>query len=158
LVGPWDRNNWSQMLTMVWQGTLPGIPPGFGSFCHISEVAKAHWQAALVGEKGHNYILSGADASFVELIQEIGRLLGKKVPSKPIPHWVLVVVGRLSVWLSAFTGKEPEMTPEKVLIVSEVLKVTSKKAQKALGYRTDASLHQMLDDCFQWMIKEKLIK
>jgi len=158
LVGPWDRNNWSQMLTMVAQGTLPGVPPGYGSFCHISEVAKAHWQAALFGKKGHNYILSGADASFVEFIRKIGLLLNKKVPTKPIPHWVLSIIGQLSVWGAKLTGKEPDMTPEKVLIVSEVLKVSSKKAQNELNYNTNITLHEMLNDCYQWMKQEKMIE
>jgi len=157
LVGPWDRNNWSQMLSMVDDGSLPGVPPGFGSFCHITEVAKAHWQAALVGKKGENYILSGTDASFVEFVQEIGRLLNKKVPRKPIPRWILSFVAHLSVLLARVTGREPDMTPEKVLIVSEVLKVNGDKAKAELNYNTEVPLKKMLSDCYQWMLAENLI-
>ena len=157
LVGPWDKHNWSQMLTMVADGKLPGIPPGYGSFCHIQEVAKAHITAAKVGIKGQNYILSGCDASFVEFIQTIGRLLDKKVPDKSMPHWLLKIVGHVSVLFARFTGKEPNMTPEKVLIVSEILKVNSQKAQRDLGYNIDISLQQMLSDCYQWMKTKNLI-
>ena len=157
LVGPWDRHNWSQMLTMIANEKLPGVPPGNGSFCHISEIAKAHISAAKVGRKGENYILSGRDASFVEFVQTIGRLLGKKVPGKPMPHWLLKIVGHVSVLFARFTGKEPDMTPEKVLIVSEVLRVSSKKAQQELGYNVDISLEQMLSDCYQWMKEKNLI-
>ena len=157
LVGPWDAHNWSQMLTMVANEKLPGVPPGYGSFCHIEEIVKAHLQAAIKGKKGENYILSGADASFVEFVSEIGKLLGKKVPVKPMPHWLLKVVGQVSVFFARFTGKEPDMTPEKVLIVSEVLRVSSQKAQDELDYNADVPLNKMLDDCYQWMKSKKLI-
>jgi len=157
LVGPWDRHNWSQMLTMVADGKLPGIPPGYGSFCHISEVAKAHITAVKAGKKGENYILSGVDASFVEFIQTIGKLLNKKVPSTAMPHWLLKIVGVVSVLFARFTGKEPDMTPEKVLIVSEVLKVSSAKAQAELDYNIDISLDKMLSDCYEWMKSKNLI-
>jgi len=157
LVGPWDSHNWSQMLTMVANDTLPGVPPGYGSFCHIKEIAKAHLQAAIKGKKGENYILSGADASFVEFVSEIGMLLSKKVPSKPMPHWLLKLAGQVSVFFSRFTGKEPDMTPEKVLIVSELLKVSSLKAQSELGYNADVPLNKMLTDCYEWMMSKKMI-
>lgn len=157
LVGAWDSHNWSQMLTMVVNDKLPGIPPGYGSFCHIEEVAKAHLQAAKVGKTGENYILSGADASFVEFVQTIGKLLNKKVADKAMPHWLLKIVGHVSVFFALFTGKEPDMTPEKVLIVSEILKVSSAKAQHELSYRADVPLKTMLSDCYLWMQSNKLI-
>jgi dihydroflavonol-4-reductase len=157
LVGPWDSHNWSQMLTMVAEGSLPGVPPGHGSFCHIKEVAKAHWAAAEKGKKGENYILSGADASFVEFVTEIGKLLNKNVPAKATPHWMLKIVGQVSVFFARFTGKEPNMTPEKVLIVSEVLHVSSKKAQDELDYRVDIPLKTMLKDCYTWMKAQEMI-
>jgi len=157
LVGPWDSHNWSQMLTMIANEKLPGVPPGFGSFCHIEEVARAHLQAAKVGEKGENYILSGSDASFVEFVQVIGELLDKKVPTKAMPHWLLNIVGHVSVFFARFTLKEPDMTPEKVLIVSEILKVSSAKAQQKLGYRVDIPLKKMLSDCYQWMRDKEMI-
>ncbi len=157
LVGPWDYHNWSQMLTMVANNSLPGVPPGHGSFCHIKEVARAHWLAAEQGKSGENYILSGADASFVEFVTEIGRLLNKKVPTNATPHWLLKIVGQVSVFFARFTGKEPNMTPEKVLIVSEVLHVSSEKAQKELGYQVDIPLTSMLKDCYQWMKAQEMI-
>lgn len=157
LVGPWDSHNWSQMLTMVANEKLPGVPPGYGSFCHIEEIAKAHLQAAKVGKTGENYILSGADASFVEFVKVIGELLSKNVPSKPMPHWLLNVVGHVSVFFARFSKKEPDMTPEKVLIVSEILKVSSAKAQRELGYRADIPLKTMLSDCYLWMQSKKMI-
>ncbi|MCO7223535.1 NAD-dependent epimerase/dehydratase family protein [Pleionea sp. CnH1-48] len=157
LVGPWDTHNWSQMFTLIATDKLPGVPPGFGSFCHIEQVAHAHWQAALKGRKGENYILSGADASFVEFAQKIGGLLNKKVPEKPIPAWLLTIIGQVSEWWAFISKKEPDVTPEKALIVSDVLKVSSAKAQKELGYNASVPLDDMLQDCFDWLRQHKRI-
>jgi len=157
LVGAWDYHNWSQMLTMVAEESLPGVPPGYGSFCHIKEVAKAHVTAYEKGKTGENYILSGFDASFLEFVTAIGKLLNKKVPKKATPHWLLKIVGAVSVFIARFTHKEPNMTPEKVLIVSEVLKVSSKKAQTELDYRVGIPLDEMLTDCYQWMKQREMI-
>jgi nucleoside-diphosphate-sugar epimerase len=83
--------------------------------------------------------------------------LGKKVPTKPMPQWLLKVVGHVSVFFARFTGIEPDMTPEKVLIVSEVLKVSSQKAQQQLSYSVDIPLEKMLSDCYQWMKQQDMI-
>ena len=157
LVGAWDYHNWSQMLTMVAENRLPGVPPGYGSFCHIKEIAKAHIAAFEKGCTGENYILSGADASFLEFVTAIGKMLNKKVPKKAMPYWLLKIVGNVSVFFARFTDKEPDMTPEKVLIVSEVLKVSSIKAQQELGYSVDIPLEVMLNDCYQWMKQREMI-
>lgn len=55
--------------------------------------------------------------------------------------------------MSYLTQKEPDLTPEKALLVSSDLICSSKKAQDELGYKTE-SLTVMLTDCHQWLIKE----
>lgn len=151
LVGAPDHHNWSQMIEMVEQGRLPGVPPGLGSFCDIKEVARAHIIAAEQGRTGENYILSGVDMSFVEFVGAIGQMLGKKTPNRPMPAWLLKSLAQLSVLGANVTGREPELTPEKALIVCDPLKVSSEKAQRELGYQADIDLQAALRDCYNWM-------
>lgn len=157
IMGPYDRNNWSQLFTMIQQGTLPGVPPGEGSYCHVREVAAAHIAAFEKGKAGENYILAGTDCSFLQVVSQIGDLLGKPTPDKPLPAWVLKVLGRVSYWGSVLTNKEPNMTPEKALMVTERVVATSTKAVKELDYKDDVAIDEMLADCFNWMKQEKLI-
>jgi len=157
LVGAPDHHNWSQMISLISKGKLPGVPPGFGSFCDIEEVAKAHISAYDRANSGENYILSGVNLSFVDFVAKIGNMVGKRTPQKPIAKWLLSLISQLSALVSNITGKEPDITPEKAMIVSDHLNVTSAKAQQVLGYNANIDLDQTLDNCYKWMQTRGLI-
>lgn len=157
LVGVPDTQNWSQMIRMVKENTLPGVPPGFGSFCDIEEVAKAHITAVEHGKTGENYILTGADMSFVDFVGAIGKMVGQETPSKPVPAWVLKLVGKLSELFANVMRREPNVTPEKAMIVSEQLRASSAKAQRELGYKADIDINEPLKTCYAWMQQRGLI-
>jgi nucleoside-diphosphate-sugar epimerase len=156
IMGPYDRHNWAQLFTLIHLGRLPGVPSGRGSFCHVREVARAHIAAYQEGRTGHNYLLGGVDATYLELVGRIGKMLNREVPTKATPSWLLRLLGRLSLWGSYVTRKEPDLTPEKAAIVTGTLFCSSEKAERELGYRK-APLETMLRDCHEWMSAEGLL-
>jgi nucleoside-diphosphate-sugar epimerase len=89
-------------------------------------------------------------------VQQIGRLLGRAVPDKPMPAIILKSIGRISFWVSCLTRREPDITPEKAYLVSTKLICSSDKAQKELGYRV-ISLETMLEDCHRWLLTSGLL-
>lgn len=157
IIGPYDRHNWAQLFTMISNDTLPGVPPGEGSYCHVREVAAAHIAAFERGKKGENYILAGVDCSFLEVVNKISTLLGKKEKSNTVPSSILAVLGWSSNLLSKFTGKEPNMTPEKAKMVSKRVVANSAKARSELDYKDDISIDEMLTDSYNWLKSEQLI-
>jgi len=156
IIGAYDFSGWSRLFHLIHENRLPGVPPGRASFCHAQAVADAHISAFKNGKCGHNYLLGGEDASFHALVEQIGKLLGKKVPARPTPGFILKTIGRASYWWSKISKKEPDLTPEKALLVSSELVCSSQKAITELGYQPH-SLSFMLKDCHQWLIKEKRI-
>ena len=156
IIGPYDISGWARLFFLIKNEKLAGAPPGSASFCHAAEAARAHIAAYKKGQTGHNYLLGGADATWLEFIQEISRLLEKKAPQKPLPSFVLKVIGRASLWLSYLTGKEPDVTPEKAFLVSTDLVCDSNKAEKELGFKP-LPLKKMLEDCHQWLTQEGLL-
>ena len=156
IIGRYDTNNCARMIVMVAKHRLPGIPPGSGSFCHSEAVALAHIAAAEQGRRGENYLLGGADASFLEVIREIGDLTGEKVPDKPVSAWALRLAARIIVTMSAVTGRQPNVTPEGVAMVLEHPRIVSDKAERELGYKP-ASLRAMLEDTHGWLKAEGLL-
>jgi nucleoside-diphosphate-sugar epimerase len=152
ILGPGDRHNWSSMLRMVQHGKLPGVPPGGGSFADVREVGKAHVAAFHRGRKGESYLLGGEDASFLELIRLAGELLGKKVPAKVTPGWVLRSAARLKSVLAGITGKEPDLTPESADMVIHHIHCDSSRAQRELGYRY-TPIRTLLQDTIDWLRK-----
>ncbi|MGE3161547.1 MAG: SDR family oxidoreductase [Burkholderiales bacterium] len=156
IVGPYDTRNYARLVFMVAAGSLPGVPPGRLPFCHVREVAAAHVAACERGRRGENYLLGGADASFLELVQAIGAALGKPVPARATPAWVLRALGALDGLRHRLTGREPTLTPEIVLQVAREVSCDSAKAERELGYRA-APLGEMVADCVAWLGAEGLL-
>ncbi len=156
IIGRYDRAGWSRIILMVAEHRLPGIPPGVASFCHGAAVAEAHIAAAERGWPGENYLLGGADASFLELVRLIGEITGEPVPKRPVPGWVLKAYARFAVARAALTGREPDATPEGVAMVVARTRLASTKAIDELGYRP-ASLRAMVEDSHAWLRAEGLL-
>lgn len=156
IIGRYDRAGWARMILMVAGHRLPGIPPGAGSFAHAEAVARAHIAAVELGRPGENYLLGGADASFVELVRLIGEVTGEPVPKRPVPGWVLRAYARFAVGRAALTGRAPEATPEGVAMVLARPRMTSSKAIDELGYRP-APLRAMVEDSYHWLRSEGLL-
>jgi len=116
-------------------------------------VSRAHVAAFERGRAGRHYLLGGVDATFLEVVQRIGALLDRPVPKRPIPAFVSKAAGRLSLWGSYLTRREPDLTPEKADLLSADLLCGSDKAEKELAYRPVA-LQVMLEDCHRWLREE----
>lgn len=156
IIGPYDYHNYSQLFTLIDRQKLPGVPAATQTFCHVREVAKAHITAFYRGQKGENYILGGVEVDYLTLVKEIGDILGKKVPKRTTPEWILKLLGRFSLWGSYITGKEPDLTPEKAILITSQILCNSQKVKNELNYNS-VPLRSMLYDCYQWMLREGLI-
>jgi len=153
IIGPYDTSGYARLFRLVSTGKLPGVPPGALSFCHVREVARAHIAAVERGRKGERYLLGGADATLLGLVQIIGALAGKPVPARPTPAWLLKTVAAVGDWVSAITGKEPTLTSEAATMVTRSLHCDCSKAMRELGFQI-VPLRTMVKDCYEWMKKE----
>ena len=156
IVGRYDTHGWARMIEMTVRGKIPGVPPGGGSFCHAAAVAEAMIAAAERGRLGQNYLLGGAEASFLEVFRIIGKLTGKKVPKRAMPAAALKLYARLVTGIGAITGREPQITPDIAALVTSDTHVDSARAKAELGYRMVA-LEAMLADAHGWMKGEGLL-
>ena len=155
IIGPYDYHNWAQLFIMIERQKLPGVPPATHTFCHVREVARAHIAAFHKGQKGQNYLLGGVEVDYLNLAREIGQILGKPTPKRTTPIWILKLIGRISLWISYITRKEPDLTPEKAFLITINMLCNSQKAERELDYHP-ASLKSMLEDCCRWMHSEGL--
>lgn len=150
ILGPGDRHNWSRVISMVNAGKLPGVPPGGGAFADVREVAKAHVAAFHQGRSGENYILGGEDTMFLEVVRMAGDILGRKVPRRASPAWLLHAVARVYVAAAALSGREPDLTPEGAAMITRHIECDSSRAREELGYRFTPA-RQLLEDTCAWM-------
>jgi dihydroflavonol-4-reductase len=157
VLGRYDRRNWSRLILLAAEDRLPRIPPGKGSFCHGSEVARAHIAAVSLGRCGENYLLAGADATFQEVVKTVAELIGQKTESRTVPAPILRALAMFLDFASRFTGREPLVTPEEAALLSIEETFRSDKAERELGYRR-VPLRVMLKDCCDWLQSEGLLK
>jgi len=157
ILGPGDRRNWSRMIALVDAGKLPGVPPGSGPFADVTEVARAHVQAFHRGATGQKYLLGGNIVTFVDLVRMTGEILGKSVPGKATPAWVLRGASRVYSALSLLTGKEPDLTPETAAMITRNLLCDSSRAQRELDYQfTD--VRSLLQQTIDWMMNAGMLE
>ena len=156
MIGAYDSGNWSRLFRLVASDKLPGLPPGRGSFCHAAEVAKAHVSAVRRGRTGENYLLGGADASYVEVVRIIGEMIGRDVSMRSVSARLFRAAAWAADFLPNWRVEEPNLTPEIAAFMSRDMLCRSDKAISELGYQP-VPLHAMLGDCYRWLIAESII-
>jgi nucleoside-diphosphate-sugar epimerase len=149
IMGPYDVTGWARVILLADKGKLDSAPPGTGSFCHVGEVARAHIAAATRGRIGQQYLLGGADASFVELGNVVAGHLGRRKPRRA-PAWGLRLLGAANDVIATFTGKEADITWEAATVFCRKVLCHSDKAIQELGY-TPRSLDDMVADSVAWL-------
>ena len=155
--GAYDKATWSKMFLEIERGLpLPFAPPGGGSVCHALKVARAHVDAWRLGGKGEHYILGGPDVTWLQVAKEIANLLGKRAPIAALPTFLFKAYGWTEFAVSSLIKREPMLTPHTINILTEHVYSDSGKALKTLGYRS-SSLHEMLSDCYRWMVAEGML-
>lgn len=157
ILGAYDTANFSRMFRLVKNGRLPAMPPGGGSFCHAREVALAHIAAAERGREGHNYLLGGAQSSYLGLVQQMSRILGVKRRFAVMPPRVLNIYARIEEWVAPLFNREPDVTCDAVELLSQNIYCNSQKAETELGYRPQP-LELMLQDCYDWIVAQGTLK
>lgn len=156
IIGPFDAHNWAQLLIGVYEDDLPGIPGGKGTFCHVDDVVNAHISAVVNGNLGENYLLGGQEASFLEVINMLEEKFERKKSINVTPDWILKIGSVVFGFGSIFTGKEPQVTPEKFELVTGSICCNFEKAERDLGYK-HTPMKKSFGDSYEWLKKEKII-
>ena len=157
IVGAYDTHNWSRLFRLVQQRRLPAIAPGGGSFCHAREVARAMIAAAERGRVGENYLLGGAQTTYLGFAREVASVLGLRRRMVRAHPAVLDAYARVEEWVAPLFGREPDVTRDAVALLSQNLYCSSAKAQRELGYRPQP-LNTMLMECRDWMRERGLLR
>ncbi len=155
VLGPFDVGNWSRLFVLLSAKRLPGVPPGSMPWCHVRDVVAAHIAAFERGRTGENYLLTGPDAHFSEVIALVAGHLGVKAPPR-VPRIVMRIVGRVNEWKSVFTRKAPDPTPEMAMLFCSTMLYSCAKAERELGFST-CDLATMVKDTYDWLVAERRI-
>jgi nucleoside-diphosphate-sugar epimerase len=123
---------------------------------HVKDIVDAHISAVDKGVPGENYLLDGTEARFIDVVNEIERLLGKAETRRVQPVWLLKLIVVVLFLKSKIDGKEPMLTPEKYNRAVSRIHCDYSTASAQLGYLT-SPLRVMIEDLFAWLENENLL-
>ncbi len=150
MIGPFDFTlQYGRLFFELRDGKVPGCPAGGASFCHVTDVAKAHISAAKKGIPGEGYICAGENIKYKQLFDLIAAKFNKKAPDFILNRSLFVVYGFVMQFLSNFSGKAPEMDPGNARYMSINAWYDSSKAIKELDYQITPTT-KSIDDAYDW--------
>ena len=157
MIGPYDTKGWSRLFRLVDKGRMPFMAAGGGSFCHSRAMAKAQVAAYDNGRTGVNYLLGGANSTYINLLSQIAHLLHRRVLPRALPHRVLSAMAVADESRANLLRTKPVITRETVELLSSHTYCRSDRAREELGY-DPVPLKVMLEDCRNWLRQEGMIK
>ncbi|KAJ0860793.1 putative farnesol dehydrogenase (NAD(+)) [Helianthus annuus] len=108
----------ARMIVERFNGRLPGYI-GYGndkfSFSHVDNVVDGHIAALDKGQPGQRYLLTGENASFLQVFDMAAAITNTKTPRFNIPMLVMEIYGWLSVLFARITRKLPLISPPVLL-------------------------------------------
>jgi dihydroflavonol-4-reductase len=153
LIGPFDHSlQLGRVLLDLKKGKMPFSPGGGASFCHATEVAKAHIQAAIRGFSGEGYICAGlptTNMSYHDFFTKMAFVIGVKPPKIKLGTRALVIYGYLCEFVSKFTGKAPRINPGQARYMSITHYSDSRKAVRELDYVVPIA-EECIRDAVDW--------
>ncbi|MEM7802289.1 MAG: NAD-dependent epimerase/dehydratase family protein, partial [Chloroflexota bacterium] len=153
MIGPFDYTlQLGSLFFDLINDELPGYIIGGSSFCHVTEVAKAHVEAAIRGRSGEGYICAGAphtNMTHKALWQKMGAAVGAKPLTLTLPRWGFLAYAYLSEFVATFTQKKPAINPGMARYMMVGQYASSKKAEQELGYRIP-TIDECIRDALSW--------
>ncbi len=154
MLGPFDHGlQLGRVFFDLKAGRVPGSPPGGGSFCHVSDVARAHIAAAERGRPGRGYICAGderTNLSYTEAFARMARAVGASPPRLgTLPASLFTAYGYLLEFAAGFSGQAPDMNPGQARYLSKRVYASSERAIAELDYRVQ-DLEACIADALSW--------
>lgn len=114
---------------------IPGDGSQVGNYVYIDNVISGHMLALEKGITGEKYILGGENVSYAELFELLAEISGKKYIMFHLPMSIMMLVGKLELFLANNFGKKPLITPPWVKRYQQNRFLSSHKAENQLGYK-----------------------
>lgn len=117
--GKYDWSNYRKLFSLVREGRLPFVLPGYMSVASAKRVGEAHVWAARHGETGRTYQVQGVMASWREIVDEIADAYQVRRPGGALSLWMTRLLARWEVCKARLTGCEPAITPGLVRLLNQ---------------------------------------
>jgi dihydroflavonol-4-reductase len=102
----------------------------------VTECARGHLTAFEKGKSGERYILGGENMTLKQILDKLGEITGLPSPRLRLPYAVALATGLVDELVTGrLLGREPRATIDAVRMGRKKMFVTSKKAERELGWK-----------------------
>ena len=150
-IGPGDRNLTppGRMVRDFLQGKIPGYLDCTLNFADVRDMAIWHRLAAVHGESGRRYILSGHNLSIHAFFQHLSRESGQPCPKLKVPYVVALAWSYVEHYLGLLTGKRPKSSITGVKLCRRSMAFDGSWTWKTLGHQP-RPLEESIRDTVAW--------
>jgi dihydroflavonol-4-reductase len=115
-------------------GAMPAYIDTGLNVVNVRDVALGHILACEKGGVGERYILGSENLTLSQILQELGRITGRKAPAIELPYFVAYTAGAVTTAWAHLTGIPPRVPLEAVRMAKKKMWVSHEKASRELGY------------------------
>jgi dihydroflavonol-4-reductase len=102
----------------------------------VTECARGHLAALEKGKSGERYILGGENLTLKQILDKLAEITGLPSPRIRVPYAVALATGVVDELVTGrLLGREPRATIDAVRMGRKKMFVTSKKAERELGWK-----------------------
>lgn len=148
-----QANSATKIINMYIKGKWRIIPGDGSRICNyvfIEDVVNGHILAMEKGRAGEKYILGGPNISYSNFYQTLANISNKKYVMFKFPEPLLIGISSIMVLFAKISGFPPLITPQYVRKYLQDWEVSSKKAEKELGYAI-TPLDKGLERTIAWL-------
>ncbi|MFY9130742.1 MAG: NAD-dependent epimerase/dehydratase family protein [Saccharofermentanales bacterium] len=156
IIGPYDylNSHTTRLFRRLVDKKLPGMVSGGYDFVDVRDVADGIIRAALNGEAGEAYILSGGYYPICDIVNIAAKMAGRKQFKITVPRFLAKIAAPFVEWSSKVTGTPPIFTSYSLYTLNSFGKFSNEKARKALGYTT-RPIRETVRDTLEFMKKNE---
>jgi len=122
------------MIALFLKGGSPFFMDCVLNLADVRDIADGIVKAGEHGRAGERYILGGENRALGDLLPELERKSGRRMPRRRIPAMVALTTGFVAGLIADRTGSPPVVTREAVQIALRSAPFDSTKARRELGY------------------------
>jgi dihydroflavonol-4-reductase len=146
-----------QLIVDFLNGRMPAYVDTGLNLVDVRDVAEGHLRAAERGRAGESYILGNANLSMREILELVGRTVGRRAPRLRLPHWIPLAVAHVEAPLARWRGRAPRVPLDGVRMSKRKMYFDGGKAVRELGV-PQSRIEPAIERAVSWFVAHGLVR
>jgi dihydroflavonol-4-reductase len=123
----------------------------------VRDVAEGHLLAAERGRAGETYILGNANLTLKEILELVGRTVGRRAPRLRLPIWIPLAVAHIEAPIARWRRRAPRVPLEGVRMSRRRMFFDASKAVRELG-APQSRIEPAIERAVSWFVANGFVE